>query len=155
MAYAEKDLYGRIGEDLQISHKSLSSVRALEGYFLPMESALCAVKKIVEGLKSVQLIFRRHDRLTDDMRLVLEHSSTNLLNDVASFRRNTSLLIQKTRNTGDAISQFMNFRNQAMAQEQNKFMSKMTTVTMEDSLNVRVITLVTLFYLPVSFLAVS
>jgi hypothetical protein len=116
---------------------------------------LSGVERIIQGVPAIQKALQGCGKPKDAMSVVLQHSSQSILNEVGAHRKNALFLIQRARITGQAISDFLNFQNQATAQEQSQYMASMTASTMKDSFNVRVITLVTLFYLPFTFLAVS
>jgi hypothetical protein len=117
---------------------------------------LSGVEGIIHGINAMQMALQECGKLPNvTSRVTLQHSSQSMMNEVGAHRKNALFLIQRAKLTGQAISDFLNFQNQATAQEQSLYRASMTASTMKDSFNVRVITLVTLFYLPFSFLAVS
>ena len=103
----------------------------------------------------MQEVLQSCGTLTEDMKAVLKRSSYNIINEADAHLNNLSFLVQRARNTGQVSADLLTFGNQATSQEQNERISDMTMLTMKDSLNVRVITLVTLCFLPFSFVAVS
>lgn len=100
-------------------------------------------------------VLSKMQKLSDSMSLVLETSLSNLIHETSAYKENALFLVQRTRNTAQAISDTLILKNQAAAHSQSHHMSNLARSTTNDSTNIRVITLLTLFYLPFLFIAVS
>ena len=74
---------------------------------------------------------------------------------VEAYSQNTVFLINKIRKTAQLVSDTLNMKHQQITQDTNENTLALTNAAVKDSATIRVITVVTLLYLPTTFVAVS
>jgi hypothetical protein len=74
---------------------------------------------------------------------------------VQSYSVNIEVLISRCRTLSQFVVNSIGIRNQVNTQTQNEVMLRINRVLVRDSASIKVITIVTLVYLPASFVAVS
>jgi hypothetical protein len=129
-----------VAEDLLITHESLPSVRFLESRILPIDPALCSLEKVLDSLELFG-VWLSVKEIPNAGNCNWRETGTNLRNQVDAYRQNALFLKQRIRNTAELIVDVLQLKNQFTAQK--------------DSFNVRVIAMLTMFYLPCSFVSVS
>ncbi|KAH8723313.1 hypothetical protein GQ44DRAFT_804389, partial [Phaeosphaeriaceae sp. PMI808] len=144
-----------ISEVLTVGHESLSYVRYIADRILPLEPMTKGVERILGSLEEMRIWICCQRNLSEETSLMLKASATNLSNEASAYRNNAAFILQRVQVTAQVISDSMTFQHQAIAHSQNQHMATLADSTMKDSVNIRVITFVTLFYLPFSFIAVS
>jgi hypothetical protein len=75
--------------------------------------------------------------------------------EAIAFNEYADTLIQRASSMAQLIADTLSFKNQETSKQQSTYMYKLTNSTVDDSKTVRIITLVTMVYLPFSFVAVS
>jgi hypothetical protein len=76
-------------------------------------------------------------------------------NEAVSYRNQALYINKRAQSTSQSVLDSLNLGFQQLAQSQNKSTLSMARSAKEDSVAIRAITLVTSFYLPFSFVAVS
>ena len=131
-----------------ISHPTISRVHFLSAHFSSLPSILAHQKSIFrllnDKLKNTTTFENRHRRQ-------LSHYSSL----VDSYASNTLALQGKCASLLQFVVDSIGINNQLTAQKQNELMIKMAQTTANDSECIKIITIVTLLYLPASFVAVS
>lgn len=74
---------------------------------------------------------------------------------IEAYSQNTKFLVEKIRKTAQLLSDTLNLKHQQIAQNTNVNTLALTNAAVKDSATIRVITVVTLLYLPTTFVAVS
>ena len=72
-----------------------------------------------------------------------------------AYSQNATFLIDKIRKTAQLVSDTLNMKHQKITQDTNENTLALTNAAVKDSATIRVITVVTLLYLPTTFVAVS
>ena len=142
-------------EDLRLSAENLKSIRSLESRLLPIKPAL---KAIARSLSEVDAFLGRYATLSHcapQSCASIQTALGGLARQVQAYNDNVEFLLNKTTSTGHSTSDTLNIRFQTTSQDQSGSMCSLARAAQEDSVAIRVITLVTLFYLPFSFIAVS
>ena len=83
------------------------------------------------------------------------HSLSQSLEFLQAYSQNTAFLIDKIRKTAQLVSDTLNMKHQQIAQDTNENTLALTNAAVKDSATIRVITVVTILYLPTTFVAVS
>ncbi|KAA8651230.1 uncharacterized protein ATNIH1004_000108 [Aspergillus tanneri] len=140
-------------EDNKRNLISLLKPQYLGDKLLPLSSRLGVALDIVQKLKNVNTnIYSR--RLTSDTSSKhaadeLEYYTTVLQGYLGSI----SVLEKKVQGVSDLLAVSLNVNYQAVAVEINNKMLKLTDAAFDDNATVKVVTLVTLIYLPASFVS--
>jgi hypothetical protein len=136
-----------ITETLRVNHDTLGKVRSLESRFLPMPAILESFMDVLSELKSLTEALFVEGFITP---IELRHSRRQLENyrkQSISFTRIASFLQKRSNNTATLLADTLAFKNQSVAQEQNVSMLTLTRSAV-------FITVLTLFYLPWTFMTV-
>lgn len=144
-----------IDEPLRINHQALTTVIFIENRFLTLRTILNSVRKTFEALHTA------NNALSDAY--ILSHSGKtgtsqlldNYLNQLDAYTYHVSFLHIRAGRTAQLITDTLSFKNALTAQDQSRYMLSLTSSTVEDSTTVRTITIVTLIFLPSTFMAVS
>ena len=73
---------------------------------------------------------------------------------IEAYRQNAKFMIQKIRGTAQLLLDTLNLKHQRVAHSLSEHTLALTDATVNESVTVRVITIVTLIYLPTTFVAV-
>ena len=134
---------------LGISHNTLLQVHGLEKRFLPLKSIFASLQTVLASLqRTVQASC--NDTTKDDISLAL----TNCANEAQAYADNAQYLLRITHSTRQQISDTLNFKNQDTMQGQSRNVLWLAEHSAQDSVSIRVITFLTMGYLPFSFIAV-
>lgn len=136
--------------EFDISHETLRQVNCLKQKLLPLRSVLAALGLILNTLEDV-LRPELHDKQGDDTTSIL----CNLRNEALVNSENSKYLLQLAESIQMQTSDTLNIKNQDVSVQQNDQLFKLARASASDSLSIRVITILTLVYLPFSFVAVS
>jgi hypothetical protein len=74
---------------------------------------------------------------------------------MSAYATNSETILKRCGNLSQFIVYSMGIKNQQTAHKQNQLMIRMNHLAVEDSASIKAITVVTLVYLPASFVAVS
>jgi len=105
---------------------------------------------ILQTLESLESLIG-HDGPPQTLRTVLN----NFKNEVSSHMENTAYLLEFAHKIRKQISDTLNLRNQDISLHQSEDVFKLSKSSARDSVAIRIITFLTLIYLPFSFIAVS
>lgn len=130
-------------------------MRYIADRILPLEPMTKGVERILGSLEEMRIWICCQSSLSEETSLMLKASTTSLSNEASAYRHNAAFILQRVQVTAQVISDSMTFQHQALAQSQSQHMATLADSTTKDSVDVRVITFVMLFYLPFSFIAVS
>jgi hypothetical protein len=138
----------------RVNSDTLKWIRTLEARLLPLEAIFKSTTDIFMEMRAfTKKILTRstHAKMDDsDIQAALD----GFTREITSHKNNTAYLLQKAHSTSQSISDTISLRFQQIAQEHSDNTLRLTRSAREDSVAIRVITLVTLFYLPFSFIAV-
>ncbi|KAI9862934.1 MAG: hypothetical protein M1813_004107 [Trichoglossum hirsutum] len=114
-----------------------------------LRSSLATIRKLGETSKK---LYDRGDFACGgmDFQRVCDETN-NLESELEGHLQNVKLLQKRARETLGLLSVALNLQNQAMVVNINQSILHLTESTVDDSVTVRVITIVTLVYLPASF----
>ena len=144
----------RIQDPLRVNHHMLTSIRSVESRCLPLQALFRSFDK------TLQILHKANDALRDcgSVQHLPWHKMDQLLDNYEShadaYLQAASFLQSRAATTAQLIADTFSFKNSHTAQEQSDYMLDLTSSTVDDSSTVRVITVVTLIYLPSTFMAV-
>lgn len=143
-----------IDEPLRINHQALTTVIFIEKRFLTLRTILHSVRKTFEVLQTANTSLSDAHALRHAERIGTSQLLDNYLNQVDAYTHHVTFLHIRAGRTAQLITDTLSFKNALTAQEQSKYMLSLTSSTVEDSTTVRTITIVTLIFLPSTFMAV-
>jgi hypothetical protein len=147
-----------LNEPLRLRFDCLKTVGDIEGQLLPLEPVLKSSERIIEKVRRANDEINSHavggtSRPGDQSEF--ENALDELASEVRSYTEHTTYMLKKAASVRRYIADTLNIKFQATSQEQSDSMCELTKAAQHESTAIRVITLVTLFYLPFSFVAVS
>lgn len=143
-----------IEEPLRISHETLTAVVFVETRYLALRAILDSTRKTLETINNAGNALSKAYALQGSGRIGINQWLGNYLNMVDAYTHNVSFLHSRTSRTAQLITDTLSFKNALTARDQSKYMLALTSSTAADSMTVRTITVVTLIYLPSTFMAV-
>jgi hypothetical protein len=138
-----------------VTYDTLKEVREVEKKILPVDPLLIALESLIEDIQEANRMFADANDLNDSLYMGISTVLTDSRKEVASYRTQASYLQRRSQSTAQSVLDSLNLGFQKLAQDQNKNTFVMAASAREDSIAIRAITLVTSFYLPFSFVAVS
>ena len=139
----------QIHQKLQFSHATLSQLRRLEHRLLLLPSIFDSMTRTLyklEAFASTCSAYGNTPLQTDcATKEVLENYKT-MFNE---YNQNASFVLSKVRGSAQLLLDTLNLKHQLIAQKTSE-----NTLALNDSASIRVITVVTLVYLPATFTAV-
>ncbi|EED16088.1 conserved hypothetical protein [Talaromyces stipitatus ATCC 10500] len=133
-----------ITEDLPFNelYEYLSGLHNLERRLAPLKSIFSATRRIL------QLLTKLNDTYTHPDRVNIKERLENLEEMVNGFDDNLQYLISRLGSISSLLSNTISLKNENTSNQVSNSMLKYNRFTVDDSATVRVITLVTLIYLP-------
>lgn len=144
----------RLEEELRVNHETLGTVRHAEARCLSLTPIFSSLQKVFQALHggndalAARNITQQSD--THSMKQLLN----NYVNMVDAYNQQASFLKSRTACLAVSITDTLSFKDSNTAKRQSEYMLDLTLSTVDDSTTVRVITIVTLIYLPFTFMAV-
>lgn len=89
-----------------------------------------------------------------DAAMSFEAQASNFQYRLDALSHRLGILLKERESTAHLLEQTISARNQQMAQRQTELVTKLTKSTVDDSVNVRIITVITLVYLSAAVVAV-
>ena len=144
-----------IDEPLRVNHQTLNTVIFIENRFLILRTILHSVRRAFETIHKANDALSDADILPHCERTGTSQLFANYINQADAYTQNVSFLYTRAGRTAQLIADTLSFKNALTAQDQSRYMLSLTSSTVEDSTTVRTITIVTLIFLPSTFVAVS
>ncbi|KAI9660943.1 MAG: hypothetical protein M1821_009270 [Bathelium mastoideum] len=141
-----------LGEPL-VNLETLKTVRSVETHLLPLEPVLKSLQKLLSEMKRFNSTLETAQVTEHSPAMVIPAALTDFEKEAACYREHASYLIRRAQSTAQSILDTLNLDSQTLAHCQSDNMFVLARAAQEDSVTIRVITLVTLFYLPFSFVA--
>ena len=132
-----------------LDHGMTLKTSALEKQFLPLQSICHSTKRLLDGLRNMRSSWfgDQEEQVTATFR--------NIREEISAHAQNSAYMLDLARSVRQQISDTLSLKNQQVSQETSNGVAILTKHTASDSRAIRNITIVTLFYLPFSFVAVS
>ncbi|KNG82886.1 hypothetical protein ANOM_007533 [Aspergillus nomiae NRRL 13137] len=142
-----------IQEPLRVNHNMWASIRAIESRCLPLQAVFRSFDKTVQTLHKANNALRDCGTLHHLSWHKMDQLLDNYESHADAYLQAASFLQSWTTTTAQLIADNLSFNNSYTAQQQSDYMLSLTSSTVDDSSTVRVITVVTLIYLPSTFMA--
>ena len=142
-----------IDESLRVNHQTLTSIRFIENRIHPLLAIFASLSKTLTTLEKLNTTIQARGAQQIETNAISDLLE-NYRNQIDAYAENAKFLLKRSGSTAQQLSDTLAFKNQHVAQSQSGYMLKLTMSTVDDSATVRVVTLVTLVYLPFSFMAV-
>ena len=143
-----------IQEPLRVNHNMWASIRAIESRCLPLQAVFRSFDKTVQTLHKANNALRDCGTLLHLSWHKMDQLLDNYESHADAYLQAASFLQSWATTTAQLIADNLSFNNSYTAQQQSDYMLSLTSSTVDDSSTVRVITVVTLIYLPSTFMAV-
>lgn len=144
-----------IDDKLQFSHATLSALRRIEGRLLLLPSIFQSLIQDIDMLRAFTDAFQGEESFLDSDHCATQEVLRNYTTMAAAYSQNATFLRDKVRGTAQLLSDTLNLKHQKNAQSISENTLALTNAAVNDSATIRVITVVTLVYLPATFVAVS
>ena len=144
-----------IDDKLQFSHSTLSALRRIEGRVLLLPPIFQSLIRDIDMLGAFNDTFRSEGTCIDCNHCVTQEILQNYAAMAAAYGQNAEYLRDKMRGAAELLSDTLNLKHQQIAQSIGENTLALTNAAVKDSATIRVITVVTLLYLPATFVAVS
>lgn len=148
-------LSATISEKLQFSHSTLSSLPRLETRLLLLQPLLRSIIQSIQLLEAYNGSLSVSGDISNECQSATKDFLKNYEITAEAYLQNATFLLYKVRGTAQLLPDTLNLRHQQSAQTVSENTFIFTRSTVQDSATIRVITLVTMLYLPASFVAVS
>lgn len=144
-----------IDERLQFSHSTLSELRRIEGRLSLLPPILHSSIQTIHMLQTLNSAFQNGGTISDESHETTQEILQNYTSMANDYIRNAVFLLDKIRGTAQLLSDTLNLKHQQTSQNISENTLALTNSAVRDSATIRVITVVTLLYLPATFVAVS
>lgn len=129
-------------------YDSLRGLRYIETKLAPLSPIFSAHREVLTKLDSMKDDLREARIISEEQASRTRETLDNYRSKIGAFDRNAEFLLSRIRSTTQLVSDTIALKSQNTSEDMSDHMLK-------DSTTIRVITLVTLVYLPSSFVAVS
>ena len=144
-----------IDEELQFSHSTLSTLRQIEGRLQLLPPLFRTLIQDIDMMRVFDDTSQSEGSHWDDDHRATQEFLHNYAAMAAAYTQNAIFLRDKIRGTAELLSDTLNLKNQMFAQRMSANTLELTDAAAADSAAIRTITVVTLLYLPATFVAVS
>ena len=132
----------------------LSALRRIEARLLLLPSIFHSLIQNIDMLRDFNDTFQVEKSISDHDHRATREVLQNYATMAAAYSQNATFLRDKTRGTAQLLSDTLNLKDQKIAQSISENTLALTNAAAKDSASIRVITIVTLLYLPATFVAV-
>ncbi|KAL6714394.1 hypothetical protein ACLMJK_007817 [Lecanora helva] len=162
MAFYEKEelrtsgmvISAEIHEKLQFSHSTLSYLHRLENRLLLLPPIFQSLMRTIDKLNAFVDMFRIHCNTSTEEQRAVKETLENYKIMVEEYSQNALFILSKVRASSQLLLDTLNLKHQRIAQKTSESTLTINNSAASDSATVRVITVVTLLYLPATFIAV-
>ncbi|KAF9890502.1 hypothetical protein FE257_005907 [Aspergillus nanangensis] len=140
-------LADRVNDELEDNYRRLDFVRSIEYSCAPLQPIFQSLTKTFNTLA------RANDFLGDRDAPAMRQLLDNYHSHVDAYSQSALILQTQTARAAQILSDAISFKISMTAQAQTDYMLDLTVATSDDAKTVRVITVVTLIYLPSTFMA--
>ncbi|CZR51482.1 uncharacterized protein PAC_01358 [Phialocephala subalpina] len=140
-------------EDYTEAFKTLAKLQYLQERILPSHTRFNTTASIVSGLQELNSSFHDQGFLETAAFIALDNSFKSYISKYRGHVASIDLLKSRVQGVLNQLTVALTLKNQATSVDINHNMLLLTHDTVDDSATVKVVTLVTLLYLPASFVA--
>jgi hypothetical protein len=138
-----------------VTFDTLKEVRAVEKNILPLGPLLTGLDGLIDDLEEANNFISEENGALDSAFKIIQSALNQFRKEAGSYRRQALHIDRRAQSTAQSVLDSLNLGFQELAQSQSKNTFSMARSAREDSVAIRAVTLVTSFYLPFSFVAVS
>lgn len=137
------------------THDRLSELVSLEGKFGPLVSILAGMSRVVQLLRDVNARLSEIDNITRDAHQEMDDELSNIALAFRSYQDNVESILARIRSTSMFLSNSISLKDQNSSYAISESMMKQNKVALSDSGTVRIVTVVTMLFLPPTSVSVS
>ena len=143
-----------IHERLQFSHSTLSQLRRLENRLMLLPSIFNSLIRTIDKLDGFADLLKTHQGTSLDAHRATKEILNNYKFMAEEYSQNAVFILGKIRTSAQLLLDTLNLKHQRIAQQVSENTLVLSNSAARDSSTIRVITIVTLLYLPATFVAV-
>ena len=132
----------------------LLQLRRLEARLLMLPPIFQSLIQAVQTLQTMNDAFQADGAVSDEIHKATQETLQNYSRAAVAYLQNATFILQKIRATAQMLSDTLKMKHQQTAQNISKNTLAMNNRVVQDSGTIRVITVVTLLFLPGQFIAV-
>ncbi|EPE32292.1 Magnesium transport protein CorA, transmembrane region [Glarea lozoyensis ATCC 20868] len=140
-------------EDYKDGYKTLTQLQYLQERLFPLKARFETSHSVVCSLMELADKFYAEGHYDETLRQAFSNNLRNFASKYQGHSTSSDLLVSRVSGLIKLLSVTLNLKNQATSVDINHNMLTLTKDTVDDSATVRVVTLVTLIYLPASFIS--
>ena len=143
-----------IDATLQFDHQTLAELRRVEGHLQILSPIFHSTMQIIKVLDTYNKDLEISGGKFSEECLFLSETLNNYLTLYEDYTQNAAFLLERVRTTAQLLADTLGLKHQVTAQQISENTLDLTHSATYDSAKIRVITVVTLTYLPATFVAV-
>ena len=132
----------------------LLQLRRLEARLLLLPPIFQSHMQAIQTLQTMNSALQADGAVSDDTHKATQETLQNYNRAAAAYLQNATFILQKIRATAQMLSDTLKMKDQQTAQNISKNTLALNDKVVQDSGTIRVITVVTLLFLPGQFIAV-
>ena len=132
----------------------LLQLRRLEARLLLLPPIFQSLMQAIQTLQTMNDAFLADGAISDETHKATQEKLQNYTRATAAYQQNATFILQKIRATAQMLSDTLKMKHQQTAENISKNTLAMNNRVVQDSGTIRVITVVTLLFLPGQFIAV-
>jgi hypothetical protein len=138
-----------------VTFDTLKEVREVEKNILPLGPLLTTLENLIDSLQEANQVLEQVKGTGEAVTTVIDTALMTMRSEISSYKLQAMYMQKRAQSTAQSVLDSLNLGFQRLAQDQSTNTLVMAKLAREDSVAIRAITLVTYFYLPFSFVAVS
>ena len=127
----------------------------MEKHLLPLDTILKSLQRLLVELNAMGTILQSRQAIDGSSAHVLGMVLLELETEALSYAENATYISRRAQSVAQSVSDTLNLNFQEFAQGQSNNTLTLAKLARQDSVAIKALTLVTAFYLPFSFVAVS
>lgn len=132
----------------------LSELRRLENRLMLLPSIFRSLIRTIGKLDAFVDLFRAYEGASLDTQRATKEILQNYKAMTEEYSQNAVFILEKVRASAQLLLDTLNLKHERIAQQNSENTLALSDAAARDSSTIRVITIVTLLYLPASFIAV-
>ena len=133
----------------------LLQLRRLEARLLLLPPIFQSLIQVIQTLQTMNDAFQAEGAVSDETHKTTQEILQNYSRAAVAYLQNATFILQKTRATAQMLSDTLKMKHQQTAQNISENTLALNNRVVQDSATIRVITVVTLLFLPGQFIAVK
>ena len=143
-----------VHEKLKFSHSTLSELRQLENRLMLLPSIFRSLIRTIGKLDTFVDLFQAYEGAPLDSQRATKEILENYKGLTEEYCQNAEFILGKVRTSAQLLLDTLNLKHQRIAQQISENTLVLSNSAARDSSTIHVITIVTLLYLPATFIAV-